>query len=67
MRDIAKGEEVAKEILQAGKSKAKIEVLKLELDSLASIRSCAAEFQKRSKTLNILVNNAGRTGKETLR
>ena len=59
VRDVAKGEQVAKELLQSGKSHAKIEVLKLELDSLASVRSCAAEFQKRSRTLNILVNNAG--------
>jgi NAD(P)-dependent dehydrogenase (short-subunit alcohol dehydrogenase family) len=34
-------------------------LLKLELDSLQSVREGAAEFLKRSKQLNVLINNAG--------
>jgi hypothetical protein len=35
-------------------------VLKLELDSLQSVRECAAEFLSKGKQLNILVANAGK-------
>ena len=37
----------------------KILLLKLDLESLDSVRSCAAEFRRRSSKLNILINNAG--------
>lgn len=40
-------------------SQGKVELLKLELDSLQSVREGAAEFLKRSKQLNVLINNAG--------
>ena len=59
VRDVARGKEVAQEIQTNGHGKANIDVLPLELDSLESVKSCAAEFLKRSQTLNILVNNAG--------
>ncbi|KAI9372249.1 hypothetical protein BJX61DRAFT_553024 [Aspergillus egyptiacus] len=36
-----------------------IHLLELDLSSLASVRTCAAEFLRRSPTLNILINNAG--------
>jgi NAD(P)-dependent dehydrogenase (short-subunit alcohol dehydrogenase family) len=38
---------------------AKVTLLKLDLESLASVRACAAEFKAKSTTLNILINNAG--------
>ncbi|KAI1854919.1 hypothetical protein JX266_001037 [Neoarthrinium moseri] len=34
-------------------------LLKLDLESLESVRSCASEFKARSNVLNILINNAG--------
>ncbi|KAI8833761.1 short-chain dehydrogenase [Chytridium lagenaria] len=37
----------------------KIEIVKIELDSFASIREGAADFLKRSSKLNVLINNAG--------
>ena len=37
----------------------KIELLHLELDSLQSVRDCAECFLRKSKTLNVLINNAG--------
>jgi NAD(P)-dependent dehydrogenase (short-subunit alcohol dehydrogenase family) len=36
-----------------------VHLLTLDLNSLASVRTCAAEFLSKSKTLNILINNAG--------
>lgn len=59
-RDIKKGQEVADEIAASNPdSKGKIEVLKLELDSLQSVKECAADFQSKSKQLNVLIENAG--------
>lgn len=40
-------------------SKGKIDVLKLELDDLQSVRECAADFLSKSKQLNVLITNAG--------
>jgi NAD(P)-dependent dehydrogenase (short-subunit alcohol dehydrogenase family) len=37
----------------------RVHLLQLDLNSLASVRACAAEFQSKSKTLNILIANAG--------
>jgi NAD(P)-dependent dehydrogenase (short-subunit alcohol dehydrogenase family) len=36
-----------------------VSLVELDLASLASVRRCAAEVQAKSKTLNILINNAG--------
>lgn len=58
-RNLAKGEEVAKEIRTDGKP-GKVDVIQLELDSLDSVRAAAAEFLRKSgNKLNILINNAG--------
>jgi len=38
---------------------AKLELMNLDLSSLASIRQFADEFEKKYKTLDILINNAG--------
>lgn len=55
VRDTAKGQAALSDILKPGY----VELLKMDLNSLDSVRSAAEEFQKQSKTLNILINNAG--------
>lgn len=55
VRDIGKGEAALSHILRPGY----VELLKMDLNSLDSVRSAAEEFKKKSKTLNILINNAG--------
>ncbi|KAK7718329.1 hypothetical protein SLS64_002278 [Diaporthe eres] len=58
-RNLAKGKEVAEEIRADGKP-GKVDVVQLELDSLDSVRTGAAEFLKKSgNKLNVLINNAG--------
>jgi NAD(P)-dependent dehydrogenase (short-subunit alcohol dehydrogenase family) len=37
----------------------RVHLLQVDLESLDSVRACAAEFRKRSPRLNILINNAG--------
>jgi NAD(P)-dependent dehydrogenase (short-subunit alcohol dehydrogenase family) len=59
VRDVQKGEEVAKDILASGSNHGSIDVLELHLDSLESVRSCTANFLGKSKQLTILINNAG--------
>ncbi|KZL65852.1 short-chain dehydrogenase [Colletotrichum tofieldiae] len=58
VRDVVKGEEVAKDILSDGKP-GKVEVIKLDLGSLESVRQGAKEFLSKSDKLNVLINNAG--------
>jgi NAD(P)-dependent dehydrogenase (short-subunit alcohol dehydrogenase family) len=57
-RDIAKGENVTKEIRKATGNE-DIEIEELELGSLASIRAFADRFLARHGALQLLVNNAG--------
>lgn len=58
-RNLAKGKEVAEEIRADGKP-GKVDVIQLDLDSLDSVRTGAAEFLKKSgNKLNVLINNAG--------
>ncbi|KAI1359660.1 short chain dehydrogenase [Xylaria arbuscula] len=58
-RDLAKGKQVADELLADGKP-GKVEVIQMDLDSLDSVRAAAKEFLQRSgNRLNILINNAG--------
>lgn len=63
VRDLPKGERVVADILASNAHvpgvTASIELVKLSLDSLQSVRECAAEFLSRSKVLNVLINNAG--------
>lgn len=55
-RNLAKGEKALEGILEPGK----VDLLLLDLESLASVRSFAAEFlQKSGGKLNILITNAG--------
>ena len=59
-RNRENGHKVASEIMASNSgSKGKIDVLQLQLDSLQSVRECAADFLSRSKRLNVLINNAG--------
>lgn len=55
VRDTAKGEAALSDILKPGH----VELLKMDLNSLDSVRSAAEDFKKKSKVLNILINNAG--------
>ncbi|PRP83269.1 hypothetical protein PROFUN_09481 [Planoprotostelium fungivorum] len=57
-RDVKRGEEVARDI-DGGNQENPVQVVRLELDSLQSVREATAEFLKKSDRLNILVNNAG--------
>ncbi|KAI9734362.1 MAG: hypothetical protein M1834_002468 [Cirrosporium novae-zelandiae] len=54
-RDMEKGKSALADFLEPGR----VELLKLDLSSFDSVRACAKEFLEKSKTLNILVNNAG--------
>jgi NAD(P)-dependent dehydrogenase (short-subunit alcohol dehydrogenase family) len=58
VRDVAKGEAVAKEVRGAAGNEA-VEVVALELGSLASVRACAATLLERHPAIHLLVNNAG--------
>jgi NAD(P)-dependent dehydrogenase (short-subunit alcohol dehydrogenase family) len=57
VRDAAKGESVAQEIRDA--TGANVDVVTLELESLDSVRACAAAWLDSHGPLNILINNAG--------
>lgn len=56
-RDIEKAEKVAKRIRDQTKN-SKIEVEKLELDSLASVRNFVKAYLGRKRPLHLLINNA---------
>ncbi|KAL4866597.1 hypothetical protein BDV12DRAFT_199074 [Aspergillus spectabilis] len=54
-RDIGKAESALGSITESPR----VHLLELDLNSLDSVRACATEFRNRSKTLNILIENAG--------
>ena len=54
-RDMEKGEAALGNILQPGH----VELIKLDMNSLDSVRACAEEFLSKSPKLNVLINNAG--------
>lgn len=58
VRDTAKGEQAAGRI-RAGAPKAEISVHKLDLGSLDSVRSAAAELAAAYPSIDLLINNAG--------
>jgi NAD(P)-dependent dehydrogenase (short-subunit alcohol dehydrogenase family) len=59
-RDVAKTQAVIKEILDSDPSnRAPIHFIRMELDSLQSVRNGVNEFRKKSSKLNVLINNAG--------
>lgn len=55
VRDTTKGQAALSDILKPGH----VELLKMDLNSLDSVRTAAEEFKSKSKSLNILINNAG--------
>jgi len=55
VRNIAKATAALQPDLEPGS----LELLELDMDSLASVRACAKQFLEKSSTLNILVTNAG--------
>lgn len=55
VRNVDKAKEALKDILEPGRA----ELLELDLNSLESVRACAAAFQAKESKLNILINNAG--------
>lgn len=65
-RDMQKGQKVIQDLLaSSSNTHGKVELLHLELDSLQSVRDCAECFLKKSKTLNVLINNAGMLAKSS--
>lgn len=57
-RDIGKGEETKREIIEETGNNG-IDYLICDLASFSSIRKCAEEFKKRYQRLDVLINNAG--------
>ena len=57
-RNLDKARTALSTLLQ-GPHGSRMHLLKLDLGSMESVRSCAAEFKKQSSTLNILIENAG--------
>lgn len=58
-RDSTKGEITRRDILSNSKGQGTLGVILMDMDSLESVRNAARIFLDKSKTLNILVNNAG--------
>lgn len=58
VRDTEKAQSVAQDI-EGNSNAQQIEVIKLHLDSLASVREAAQTFLSKHEKLNILINNAG--------
>ena len=60
VRNLEKGQQVVDSILSDNKSsKAEIILIKMELNSLDSVRAGAQQIFSRTEKLNVLVNNAG--------
>lgn len=55
VRDVKKGEAALGDTLKPGQ----VELVKMDLNSLESVRDAAKEVLSKTKTLNILINNAG--------
>lgn len=58
-RNSAKAQSIVDDIHVHSTGQGRIEHLHLELDSLESVRAAAEEFLRRSKKLDVIVNNAG--------
>merc|ERR1712224_274747 len=55
VRDLDKGKQALKEILEPGR----VELLKLDVGSMDSVRTAAKTFLSKSTQLNVLISNAG--------
>ncbi|XP_059474760.1 retinol dehydrogenase 11-like [Neocloeon triangulifer] len=62
-RDLTRGSSARMEIIESTGNK-NVEVLKLDLGSLASVRDFVKELKSRETRLDVLVNNAAATGLE---
>ena len=63
VRDMAKGEQVKQDIESDGLAgKGSIDLLTMDMESLDSVRQCAADFLAKSSQLNVLICNAGVAG-----
>ncbi|XP_026409141.1 short-chain dehydrogenase TIC 32, chloroplastic-like [Papaver somniferum] len=58
VRNMAAGKDVKETILKESSS-AKVDVMELDLSSIASVRKFASEFKSSDLPLNLLINNAG--------
>lgn len=60
VRDVAKGQKVVDSIIaDEPNNKAEIQLIKMELDSLDSVRAGAKDLLSKTDKINVLVNNAG--------
>ncbi|KAF2172782.1 hypothetical protein M409DRAFT_62478 [Zasmidium cellare ATCC 36951] len=59
VRDVAKGKQVVSEIQSQNPSGGKITLIEMSMDSLSSIKKGASAVLSQTKTLNIVINNAG--------
>ena len=58
VRNVAKGQKAVDEV-KAKTEGGKITLIEMDQDSLASVRKGAEEILRQTKTVNVLVNNAG--------
>ena len=59
VRNMEKGQKVLDEIRSTSKGTGKLELVKMDFESLQAIRDGVQDFLSRTSQLNILVNNAG--------
>src|SRR5580693_6931494 len=58
-RDLAKGETATKQVNPGAKKGGRLDLVKLDLASLASVRTCADALVARGDTFDVVIANAG--------
>lgn len=58
VRNVDKGEQARKSILESV-SNANVEIMKLDLSDLSSVREFSVQYKEKYSTLDLLINNAG--------
>jgi short-subunit dehydrogenase len=58
-RNPKKGEEAARELKCQVSGKCELDIIALDLSSLASIRECASQLIQNKQSIHVLINNAG--------
>lgn len=58
-RDSKRAETAVREIMSSNPLGKQVEIIAMELGSLDSVKEGASDFLRRTKTLNVLINNAG--------